>query len=147
MRVLIFGGREFADLKRFAKGTPEHEAKRVEWRSAMDYLNKLTIEVFAHTEEDEYGNYLPDITIISGCAKGADQLGIDFAVVNWTALEEFPAQWDLHGKAAGHIRNQQMLDSGIDLAVQFPGGKGTADMRRRLDKTGVKVYDFQKQTG
>ena len=35
------------------------------------------------------------------------------------------------------------LDSGIDVAIQFPGGTGTADMRRRLDKAGVKVYAYE----
>lgn len=142
MRVLVYGGRDFGNIHRLKRGTPEWEVKVKEYKAAMAYLNKLTIEVFPHTEEDQYGNYLPDITVISGCARGADQIGIDFAVVNWTALAEFPADWDKHGKAAGRIRNQEMLDSGVDIAVQFPGGRGTADMRRRLDKAGVKVYEL-----
>lgn len=132
MRVLIYGGRDFATTKE------EH-------LKAMAFLNKLCIEVFPRTETDEYGNYLPAITVISGEAKGADTVGTDFAVVNWTGYEGFPADWDTHGKAAGHIRNQQMLDSGIDLAIQFPGGRGTADMRRRLDKAGVRVIEYEEK--
>lgn len=142
MRVLIYGGRDFANHDKYERGSEEWEKKVQEHKAAMSYLNKLTIEVFPRTEEDEYGNYLPAITVVSGCAKGADQLGIDYAVVNWTQLEEYPADWDKHGKAAGFIRNQQMLDSGIDLAIQFPGGNGTRDMRRRLDKAGVRVLEF-----
>lgn len=38
-----------------------------------------------------------------------------------------------------------MLDSGIDLAIEFPGGRGTADMRRRLDKAGVKVIEYKEK--
>lgn len=129
MRVLIYGGRDFGKDKE-------------EYLAGRSYLEKLAIDVFPRTEEDEYGNWLPDVTVISGRAKGADRLGEDWAVANWIRLEEYPADWDKHGKAAGHIRNQQMLDSGVDAAVQFPGGRGTADMRRRLDKAGVKVYEF-----
>lgn len=142
MRVLVYGGRDFGDFKLAEKSSPEQEKKLLEYRAAMSYLSKVVDEHCPHTEADQYGNYLPDITVISGCARGADQIGIDFAVINWTGLEEFPADWDEHGKAAGHIRNQAMLDGGVDLAVQFPGGKGTADMRRRLDKAGVKVLEY-----
>ncbi len=125
MRVLIYGGRNFP-------------ADRAEYLKALAFLNDLTINVFPRTEED----YLPDITVITGEAQGADQLGIDFAVVNWTCYEGYPALWSKHGKRAGFIRNQQMLDSGVDLAIEFPGGKGTADMRRRLDKAGVRVIEY-----
>lgn len=129
MRVLIYGGRDFGNTKEeYLKGTA--------------FLHKLAIEVFPRTPEDDYGNWQPDVTVISGTARGADTLGADWAVCNWLRLEEFPADWDKHGKAAGHIRNQQMLDSGVDVAVQFPGGRGTADMRRRLDEAGVKVYEY-----
>lgn len=141
MRVLIYGGRDFADVR--DKTDPFIEDSMAEYKSAMSFLNRLVIEVFPHTEEDQYGNYLPAITVISGCARGADMLGVDFAVVNRTELEEYPADWKTHGLAAGAIRNQQMLDSGIDLAVQFPGGRGTADMRRRLDKAGIKVWEYE----
>ncbi len=58
---------------------------------------------------------------------------------------ECKADWANYGKGAGHIRNQQMLDSGIDLAIEFPGGRGTADMRRRLDKAGVKVIEYKEK--
>jgi len=34
-------------------------------------------------------------------------------------------------------RNQEMLDSGIDLVVAFPDGRGTADMLRRVQLAGV----------
>jgi hypothetical protein len=131
MRVLVYGGREF--------GT-----SREEYKKAQSFLNDLAINVFPRTEEDEYGNYLPAITIISGEARGADSIGTDFAAINWTGYEGYPADWNTHGKAAGHIRNQQMLDSGIDLAVEFPGGRGTADMRRKLDKAGVKVLEYHE---
>ena len=132
MRVLIYGGRDFGIKKEQRLG-------------AWAFLNELAITTFPRTPEDDYGNYLPDITVISGEARGADMIGTDFAVVNWTGYEGYPADWDTHGKAAGAIRNQQMLDSGIDLAIEFPGGRGTADMRRRLDKAGVRVIEYKER--
>lgn len=52
----------------------------------------------------------------------------------------YQADWKTHGKAAGPIRNQQMLDEfKPDAVVAFPGGRGTADMVRRAEKAGVKV--------
>ena len=56
----------------------------------------------------------------------------------------FPADWIRHGRAAGPIRNEQMLREGCpDLVVAFhddPGlGRGTADMVRRALAAGVPV--------
>ena len=89
-------------------------------------------------------NIPPNPTIISGTARGADKFGEEWATTYFYPIERFPADWKTHGRKAGYIRNQQMLDSGIDVAFQFPGGTGTADMRRRLDKAGVKVYVYEE---
>lgn len=144
MRVLIFGGRDFGDIRSQPAVEEEREERKRQYAGAMVFLNSLCITTFPRTEEDTYGNYLPEITVITGEARGADSIGTDFAIINWTDYEGHPADWKTHGKAAGFIRNQQMLDSGIDLAVQFPGGRGTADMRRRLDKAGVKVIEYEQ---
>ena len=51
---------------------------------------------------------------------------------------EFPADWAKHGKAAGPIRNAEMLTEFLpDYIVAFPGGKGTADMLRKAEKARV----------
>lgn len=123
MRVLIYGGRDFADDRD---------------GNAFAFLTDLSLGY------DFFGN--PFSVIISGTAKGADQFGERWATFWKYPVERYPADWDTHGKASGHIRNQQMLDSGVDLAIQFPGGKGTADMRRRLDKKGVKVIEYRRSS-
>lgn len=129
MRILVYGGRDF--------GLPNKD----QHIAGLQFLNKLSHD-WPKLEPDEYGNWLPNVTVISGMARGADTIGVDWATINWTPLERYPADWATHGKAAGFIRNQQMLDSGIDLAVQFPGGNGTRDMRSRLDKAGVRVVEY-----
>lgn len=112
MRVLVCGGRDFNN-------------------------NNLFLEtMFHHLPEDE------EIEIISGMARGADQFAVLFAEAYEFKLHEFPADWETYGKAAGPIRNQQMLDEGHpDLVIAFPtkNSRGTWDMVRRAEKAGVKV--------
>lgn len=84
------------------------------------------------------------LVIIQGGAKGADFLAKAWA--DWCGLEweEYPADWKAHGKAAGHIRNAQMLEEGKpDLVVALRGGVGTADMVRRAKKAGVEVIEVK----
>ena len=80
--------------------------------------------------------------VIHGAASGADQLARDWALHNQVLIRQFPADWAKHGKAAGPMRNQRMLDeSKPDVVVAFPGGRGTADMVRRAKAAGVRVME------
>lgn len=78
--------------------------------------------------------------VIHGAARGADTLAETWAKEWGKGVHRFPAQWDKHGKAAGPIRNQRMIDAGRpDLVVAMPGGSGTADMVRRAKEAGIRV--------
>jgi len=78
--------------------------------------------------------------VISGGAQGADQLAISWAKYYCVPYTVFPANWGVHGKAAGPIRNKRMLDEGKpDLVLAFPGGAGTMNMVSQALKAGVKV--------
>lgn len=96
-------------------------------------------------------------TIIEGEARGADTLAREYAKENKIERLGFPAQWDLHGKSAGPIRNAQMLAEGQpDLVVAFifkPAAddilyglsdsqfnRGTKNMINQAKKAGVPVY-------
>lgn len=91
------------------------------------------------------GEYLaPDLVIIEGTCKGADTLAHDYAVRMHLANWRFPAQWRLHGKRAGFLRNQRMLDEGKpDLVIAFfndpDSSKGTKMMVEISRRAGVKV--------
>jgi hypothetical protein len=81
--------------------------------------------------------------VVHGGAPGADSLAEriwhdDFGLTT----EPHPANWEKYGAAAGPIRNQEMLDSGIDLVLAFPGGKGTKDMLSRAQKAGIEVVVY-----
>jgi hypothetical protein len=83
---------------------------------------------------------LPAARIKQAIAAAADQLG-------WPQIA-CPAAWREHGRAAGPIRNRQMLERSLDLAlalplgagllvVAFPGSRGTAslvDQAKRLSR-------------
>lgn len=84
-------------------------------------------------------------TIIEGEARGADTMAARSAERMGVALERYPAKWDEHGKAAGPIRNQQMLTEGKPDAVfafhdDIRASRGTKDMCDRAAKAGIPVY-------
>ena len=81
----------------------------------------------------------PDAVLVHGGAPGADSMAGWIGGTVGFEVEVHIAHWAKYGKAAGPIRNQEMLDSGIDLVVAFPGGSGTADMVERARDAGVSV--------
>jgi hypothetical protein len=67
-----------------------------------------------------------DISVIHGkCPTGIDKWAAQFAEEYkefGVQVEEFKAKWKLYGKAAGQLRNQEMVDTEPDLVVAFPFG-------------------------
>ena len=80
-----------------------------------------------------------------GDAQGADRCAGVWGALHRVPVTPVPVDWKTHGRPAGCIRNQKMLDmatlhkDGLDLVVCFPGGKGTAHMRYIAEKAGVKT--------
>ncbi len=74
-------------------------------------------------------NGLPITTIISGGARGVDQLGERYAKENGIDLIIMPANWDLHGRSAGYKRNVAMAQIADGLLAFWDGqSKGTKHM-------------------
>lgn len=73
--------------------------------------------------------------------RGADLWAADAAATLGLAVVEYPADWGLHGKAAGPIRNRAMLEGppGVRLLIAFPGNRGTADCIRAATERGIEV--------
>lgn len=86
---------------------------------------------------EEYADQTP--TIVHGGMSGADMWGFLWAREKGFPQETFRADWDAHGRAAGPIRNQEMVDAGADLVIAFPGERGTADCVRRAEAAGIPV--------
>jgi hypothetical protein len=81
----------------------------------------------------------------SGCARGVDQLGEVFAELNSLKCHKFPADWDTHGKAGGHIRNRYMGDfakegEGRLLAIWDGKSRGTKGMIEYAQQIGLQGF-------
>lgn len=115
MRVLVCGGREYKDRN------------------------------FLFAVLDSFHMARPITAIIHGNARGADSLAGQWAHYQNppVPVEVYPADWSTHGKAAGSIRNQFMLDNGKPVCIiAFPGGSGTADMVRRSRKANLTTVVY-----
>lgn len=99
---------------------------------AFDDYDRLQVVLDQHN--------LPENEIIHGDAPGADRLAGKWAVRRGVTCRSYPANWNLHGNAAGPIRNQKMLDvEHPDLVIAFPGGRGTDDMVMRAKRARIPV--------
>ncbi|HEY7823739.1 MAG TPA: DUF2493 domain-containing protein [Acidimicrobiia bacterium] len=110
-RVLVCGGRDYRDSARV--------------RRVLDAVDRK----------------YPISVVIQGGARGADALAKGWAQANGVHWVEYRAEWDKHGRSAGHIRNAEMLNHGKpDYVVAFPGGAGTRGMIELAKKAGVPTW-------
>jgi hypothetical protein len=84
--------------------------------------------------------------VIEGGAFGADECAQRAAAELGIDSHSIPAQWKQHGRKAGPMRNQQMLDEHPDIALvlafPLPNSRGTWDMCERAAKSGIEVRVF-----
>lgn len=83
-------------------------------------------------------------TMLHGGCRGADLIAAKIATkLGCIDVREFPADWATHGKAAGPIRNRQMLDQNPDLVIAFhpdlSNSRGTRDTVEEARRRGIKV--------
>ena len=81
------------------------------------------------------------IMIISGGAKGADQLGERYAKEHKLPTKRFIPDWDLWGKAAGPIRNRKMAQV-ADVIFVFWDGKSRGSQSMIQCAKNAKVQCF-----
>lgn len=121
MRLAIIGGRDFSDYELLKQTLNDH--------------------FFCETM-GSYGWMMDEI--VSGGAKGGDQLGAQFAREENLKLTEFLPDWDKHGKRAGFIRNEDIIKNS-DFVCAFWSGlsKGTGNslsIAKRLKKPTLIIY-------
>lgn len=106
MRILVSGSRDWTD-------------RMTVYRALNAACNAFDLNY----EPDEYGNTMPDpskITVVhGGCPSGADLIADDWCIGANFVAEVHPADWEKYGKRAGYIRNKEMVESGIDIALFF----------------------------
>ena len=113
-RLLVAGGRDFYAY-RFIEQT------LTEW-----FVNEWSEEQETWEETDA------GITVVHGDAGGVDRIAAMWATYNNFTVEPHPANWSKYGKAGGNVRNEEMIKSGIDYAILFPGVYGTKNMKGHL---------------
>jgi len=79
-----------------------------------------------------------DDTVVSGGARGVDQWAQIYAEERGLKTLIFPADWDTHGKKAGHLRNHDIVEN-CDRLVAFwngssPGTKHSSELARKTGK-------------
>lgn len=119
MRLLVTGSRKWKDKE-----------------ALFHYLNRMFLQFH-------------DIVIVHGnCRNGADAMAKEWAETNGIPHEPHNAQWDIYGKAAGHIRNKQMVDTNPDRAVAFISGesRGTRNCISHIEKAGIPYDRFEENS-
>lgn len=87
-----------------------------------------------------------DLTIIQGEARGTDSMARAFCRKYNVNVVGFPANWDEYGRAAGPIRNKEMLAEGPDFVFAFLAdplkNKGTRNMIKQALDAGIPCFVF-----
>ena len=110
-RLVVAGGREFENYKLLST-----------------QLDKYLHDII-HTHE---------VIILSGCAKGADSLGEQYARERGFKVEQHPAAWEQYGDAAGPIRNKEMTGEADAVIVFWDGkSKGSKSMINCAKEQGI----------
>ena len=118
-RVIIAGGRDFDDY---------------------EYMSTKLNELFK--DPNTFNNKM--IKVISGMAKGADSLGIQYADENKLTKILFPANWKEYPRIAGFLRNNDMLSIATHLIAFWDGkSSGTKHMIEIAQMKGIPVWVFE----
>lgn len=144
MRVLVCGSRTYGQI---LEGDPKLfiPVCELKARTLIAQLNLIHEETRWRDEP---------LVIIEGGASGADAFAAEWAENNIrynqgnVVHEMYPADWATYGKAAGPMRNRQMLESGVDLCLAFTDkplekSKGTANMVSLCMAAEVPIMVFQ----
>jgi len=125
----------------------ENVKKRIVIAGCRDYTDYDEAKKFLETSVINQENETAWI-LLTGKCRGADRLGERFARENGWEIEEYPAAWEKYGRAAGPIRNREMIDA-CDVVVCFWDGKskGTASLiayaRKAQKPLNIKIIDRQ----
>lgn len=126
LRIIVAGSRDFKDY---------------------DLLSDTLMKYLGDMDDADIVDTPGQVVFISGTAKGADTLGEQFAYTWGYRVKRFPANWDLYGKRAGYLRNEQMAkyavadeNYGVLFAFWDGDSRGTKHMIDLANKHGLEVH-------
>lgn len=80
--------------------------------------------------------------VVSGGAAGVDYNGQVWALINGIPIKLFRPDWDLYGKAAGPIRNQEMAKYADALILIWDGeSRGSLSMKLFAKDRKIPIYE------
>jgi len=88
------------------------------------------------------------LTILSGASGQVDNLAIDYAIKNNIEWYQYPADWNSFNRAAGPIRNLQMVNNADMLILIWDGqSKGSLDVKTKAEKKGLIIQEVRIENG
>ena len=84
-------------------------------------------------------------TLVSGGARGVDSVAYNAALCEEIPIKVYPAEWGLHGRSAGMIRNQKIVDDCDVLVAFWNGSPGTRDSIQKAYKAGKPVIIIRER--
>ena len=98
---------------------------------------------------------LEPMIVVHGGARGADTIADDWVRYmrdEWrlpVSAEVHRADWERHGKPAGHIRNAEMVKAGATVCLAFPAGeaRGTRGCMALAARAGIPVIEHAPRGG
>lgn len=120
-------------------------ARRILVTGSRHWRDRETIERALLAVWLEFDRPTDMILMHGDCPTGADQIASDCWKRNGLPEDPHPADWDRHGRAAGPIRNQHMVDIGADVVLAFPLGKspGTRGCIKAARAAGLPVRIYE----
>ena len=114
--------------------------KRVLVTGSRDWTNTRLVQAVLDEVRDILGE---QFVVVHGKARGLDRIAAVWARRHGTE-DPYPADWDSYGKAAGAIRNAEMVAAGaiICLAFPLPDSRGTLDCMEKAEAAGIPVVNF-----
>jgi hypothetical protein len=113
----------------YSSATLMHNIAIVGSRSINDNSLTDSIRLYHNTRDflEQHSKY-PDITVVSGGARGVDRLAEDVAYMLDLPTIIIPAKWNLYGKRAGLMRNSDIIDASDEILAIWDGeSPGTLD--------------------
>ena len=108
-------------------------------------LEKIDLAISHYYNISEMEHLNGGLEMVSGLATGADQIPFYYKAWHGVPVKEFKADWNLHGKKAGILRNIEMAKYSDALIIFWNGrSKGSKHMIDIAKKEGlkVKVYNY-----
>ena len=127
--------------------TTEPNTRRILVTGSREWLDRRGVWRALH--EQAIGT--DGVTVVHGdCPTGADRYAREWCAETQleglpVTEERHPADWDKHGRAAGPIRNNEMVALGADIVLAFPLGesRGPRGCMRAADAAGIPVITYE----